>query len=105
MPNGDGKVSPRAFTCSDGSGRVSERVTVENGGTPRTRTTAMPAWWANSGSKRERTARKSSGYIPARLPVLELLLRVVGAQIGDRGLEVLQGVERLVDAGEAQERD
>src|SRR6478609_7513727 len=66
---------------------------------------------------RDRTVRKRKGYIPSRLssqtgspahPGANLLVRQFGgagmvqAQLGDGGFEVLERVERLVDAREAQ---
>src|SRR5690606_33609923 len=105
-PKGDGKVRPRARTCCSGPGAVSALFAQDSGGTPSTRMTAMAAWCANSGSRRERTWRKSSGYIPARLPVGGFLPRprAVGTQVGDGALEVLQRVELLVHAREAEVR-
>ena len=102
-------------------GAVSARATHENGGTPSIRMTTIAAWWAVSGSMRERTVRKRSGYIPSRLsgrrarPGLSRRrtvpqprhrgARVIGAQLVDRRLEVLERVEGLVDAREPQVRD
>jgi hypothetical protein len=86
-----------------------------SGQTPIARMTGMTRWWARSGSMRAKNVRKMKGYIatslgrraPHRIRAAGLLgaRAVIGAQLRDGCLEVLERVERLVHAREAQVGD
>src|SRR5690349_17841648 len=117
-PNGDGNVRPSASTSSERSGRVNSSTSRPKPRVGSARMTRNARWWASSGSMREKTREKRSRYMPGlrlsekpRRPTRASLdgtggqAAVLLAQQVDGRLEVVERLERLVHAREAQVGD
>ena len=118
MPNGDSKRSPSASVRSSGAGRVrprdgpGERRDAQQpdhdhrGVVGRLGIHAREDGPEEEGIHRLQAIGSSDGrQDSAASPAIGVDARVVGAELPDRGLEVLERVESLVDAREPQVGD